>query len=128
MEKESYSSGEVAEKLGIPRRTITDQAAKGRIPQIPHMVHRRYPRKVIDEMAEGRWPPVRFSFKDRVLEIELRGLAREPFRIDPCPGELPEINAPELHLPGGPTLPAWYFPRIPNPFEVAERIRQHLWG
>lgn len=131
MEKEYYGSGEASRKLGIPRRTLSDQARKGQIPgQKPYEqgAHRLYRSSVIDKLAEDNWPPIKASVRNGVLEIELRGLACEPFRIAPCPGELPEISAPEVHLPGGPTLSAWGFPRITNPFEVAERLRQHLWG
>lgn len=131
MEKEYYGSGVVSQKLGIPRRTITYRARKGQIPgQKPHEqgAHRLYRRSVIDKLAEGNWPPVKVSVKDRVLEIELRGLASEPFRLTPCPGELPEINAPELHLPGGTTLPAWHLDRVPSPFEVVQRLQQYLWS
>lgn len=129
--RELYTSGEVARKLNIPRRTITYRAAKGRIPgQFPYeqSAHRRYRRGVIDQLAEGRWPPVKASVKDGILQIELRGLASEPVRVAPCPGELPEINAPELRLPGGPVLPAWHLPRIASPFEVIQRLQEHLWN
>ncbi len=130
-DKEYYGSGEVAEKLGIPRRTLSDRAAKGRIPgQKPYEqgAHHQFRRSVIDKLAEGNWPPVKLSIKDGALEVEFRGLARETFRVAPCPGELPEINAPELHLPGGPTLPAWHLDQVASPFEVMERLRQHLWS
>ena len=131
MEKEYYGSGEASRKLGISSRTLSDRARKGQIPgQKPYEqgAHRLYRRSVIDKLAEGNWPPIKASVKNGVLEIELRGLAHEPFRLAPCPGELPEINAPELHLPGGPTLPAWHLPPVASPFEVAERLRRHLWG
>lgn len=132
MGRESYTSGEVARKLKIPRRTITYRAAKGRVPgQFPYerSAHRRYQRGVIDQLTEGRWPPVEASVKDGVLQIELKGLASEPVRVVPCPGEFPEINAPELHLPeGGPVLPGWHLPRIPSPFEVMQKLQKHLWG
>jgi len=131
MGKEYYRSGEVSQKLGIPRRTVTYRARKGRIPgQRPYEpgAHRLFQRSIIDKYAEGKWPPVKLSVKDGVLEAQLRGLASEPLRVIPCPGELPEVNAPELHLPGGPTLPSWHLPRIPSLFEVAERLQQHLWG
>ena len=131
MRKEYYGTGEVSQKLDIPRRTITYRASKGRIPgQIPYEqgAHRLYLRSVINKLAEGIWPPVKPSINDGVLEVEFRGLAREPLRVIPCPGELPEINAPELHLPAGPTLPAWHLPRVVSPFEVVERLRQHLWS
>jgi len=130
--REFYTSGEVARKLNVPRRTITYRAAKGRIPgQFPYeqSAHRRYRRGVIDQLAEGRWPPIKASVNDGVLEIELRGLASEPFRVFPCPGELPEINAPELRLPGGgPVLPRWHLPRIASPIEVIQRLQEHLWN
>lgn len=131
MEKEYYGSGEASEKLGIPRRTLSDRAHKGLIPgQEPYeeRAHRLYRRSVIDKVAEGNWPPIKVSVKNGTLEIELKGLARKPFTIDPCPGELPEINAPEVHLPAGPTLPACHLPRVASPFEVMERLGQHLWG
>jgi len=131
MGKEYYGSGEVSQKLDIPRRTITYRARKGRIPgQIPYEqgAHRLYRRSVINKLAEGNWPPVKASVKDGALEIEFRGLAREPLRIIPCPGEFPEIKAPELHLPKGPTLPAWHLPRVPSPFEVIQGLEQHLWS
>lgn len=136
MERKPYSSGEVGEKLGLSRRTVTYRAAKGRIPgQIPLIPgqkpdegppHRRYSPEVIDQMAEGYWPPIEFSLRDRAFEIKFKGLASGPFRLVPCPGELPEVTAPELHLPGGPTLSAWHLPPIASPFEVAEKLRQHL--
>ncbi len=128
-DKEYYGSGEVAEKLGIPRRTITDRARKGQIPgQEPYEqgAHHLYRRSIIDKLADGNWPPVELSLKNRVLEVKFKDLASEPFRIIPCPGELPEVTAPELHLPGGPTLPAWHLDRVASPFEVAERLRQHF--
>jgi len=131
MEKQYYGSGEVSRKLDIPLRTLTQRARKGQIPgQEPYEqgAHHLYRRSVIDKLAEGNWPPIKASVKDGALEIELRGLACEPFRIAPCPGEFPEIKAPELHLPGGPTLPSWHFPRFPSPFEVVQRLQQHLWG
>lgn len=131
MEKEYYGSGDVSQKLGISRRTLSDRAHKGRIPgQKPYEqgAHRLYRRSVIDKLAEGNWPPIKASVKDGILEIEFRGLARQPLRIIPCPGEFPEINAPELHLPAGPTLPAWHLPRVASPFEVMERLGQHLWS
>ncbi len=130
MEKEYYTSGQVARKLGVSRRTVSHRASKGLISgQIPHEkgVHRRYRRSVIDQMVEGGGPPVRAALMGAALEIELRGLAKEPLRVSPCPGEFPEIDAPELSLPGGVTLPAWHLDRIPSPLEVIQSVQQHLW-
>lgn len=130
--KEYYGSGQVARKLRVPRRTVTDRARKGRIPGVAGLchgerAHYRYRRSVIDRIAEGSWPPVKGSLKEGILQIELSGLASQPLRITPCPGELPEVSAPELHLPGGVTLPGWYLPRIASPAELLMGLQRHLW-
>jgi hypothetical protein len=129
--REFYGTGDVARKLGIPARTVRDWAQKGKIPgenKVPGPAHRLFHRGPIDLMAQGEWPPVRAWMEGLALKVRPGPLTLEPFSVDPCPGELPEIKAPELHLPGGPTLPAWRLPRIGSPIEVSQALVKALWG
>jgi hypothetical protein len=131
MGKNYYGTGEVSRKLGIPPRTARDWSRKGKIPgqlTVLEPAHRRFRSEVIDRLATGNWPPIQLTLKGKTLEIEIRALAKEPVRVDPCPGELPEINFPELVVPGLATLPAWHLPRIPSPFELLQGLGQALWG
>lgn len=131
MSKNYYGTGEVSRKLGIPPRTARDWARKGKIPgQLPFWepAHRRYRSEVIDRLATGNWPPIQLALKGKTLEIGIRALANEPVRVNPCPGEFPEINFPELSVPGLAPLPAWHLPRIPSPFELLAGLGQVLWG
>jgi hypothetical protein len=132
MGKSYYGTGEVSRKLGIPPRTVRDRARKGKIPgQLPSLessAHRRYRSEVIDRLATGKWPPIQLALKEKTLEIGIPALANEPMRVDPCPGEFPEINFPELSVPGLVSLPAWHLPRIPSPFELLARLDQILWS
>jgi hypothetical protein len=131
MGKNYYGTGEVSRKLGIPPRTARDWARKGKIPgQLPFWepAHRRFRSEVIDRLATGNWPPIQLALKGKTLEIEICALANEPVRVDPYPGELPEINFPQLGVPGLAPLPAWHLPRIPSPFEFLVGLGQVLWG
>ena len=131
MSKNHYGTGEVSRKLGVPSRTARDWAKKGKIPgQFPFWDegHRRFRSEVIDRLAVDQWPPVKLSLKSGALEMQLPSLASDPLRVDPCPGELPEISAPDLQLPGLFTLPGWHLPRIPSPFEVSQELGRALWG
>jgi hypothetical protein len=131
MGKNYYGTGEVSRKLGIPPRTARDWSRKGKIPgqlTVLEPAHRRFRSEVIDRLATGNWPPIQFALKGKVLEIEIRALASGPVRVDPCPGEFPEINFPELVVPGLAPLPAWHLPRIPSPFELLQGLGQALWG
>lgn len=47
------TSGEVAKKLGIPRRTITYLAKKGQLPRITSFGHYRYSPREIENIAES---------------------------------------------------------------------------
>lgn len=131
MGKNYYGTGEVSRKLGRPSRTVRDWARKGKIPGQLHLLepaHRRFRREVIDRLATGSWPPIQLALKGKTLEIEIPALANEPIRVNPCPGELPEVNFPEFGVPGLAPLPAWHLPRVPSPFELLAGLGQALWG
>lgn len=66
--RDYLTSGEVAQKLGMPRRTVTYLGKKGVLPRLPSFGgHYRYPPKEIEDIAKSKTLPVPGENKDILL-------------------------------------------------------------